>query len=94
MFVITLTYKVPLDLIDQHRPAHIDWLKGHYAGGLFVVSGRQNPPVGGVIIASGARDVVEAAIKGDPFNIHELADYTLTEFAANLTAPGLEAFKD
>jgi uncharacterized protein YciI len=94
MFVITLTYKVPLDQVDPHRPAHIEWLKGHFASGLMIVSGRQTPPVGGVLIAKGTRDVVEAAIKDDPYNIHSLADYAVTEFVASLTAPGLEALKD
>jgi uncharacterized protein YciI len=94
MFVITLTYKVPLEVVDQHRPAHIEWLKGLFADGLLVVSGRQNPAVGGVLIAKGARDVVEAAIKGDPYNINGLADYVVTEFVASMAAPGLESLKD
>jgi len=93
MFIITLTYTAPLDQIDVARPAHLEWLKGHFATGRFVVSGRQNPPVGGVIIAKGTRAEVEDVVKADPYNVQGLADYNLTEFVAGMTAPGLESLK-
>ena len=40
MFVIELTYKVPLATIDAHMAAHVRFLKKYYAAGNFLLSGR------------------------------------------------------
>ena len=52
MFVVILTYVRPLAEIDALMPAHVKFLKKHYASGKFLLSGRQNPRVGGIILAS------------------------------------------
>jgi len=58
MLVAILTYVVPLDQVDAHRPAHIDWLKDCYAQGVMLASGRKNPPgVSGALSASSADSV-------------------------------------
>lgn len=93
MLVVTLTYKAPLAEVDQHRPAHIDWLKERYADGTMLASGRQTPPVGGVLLMRGERAAVEALLAADPFAVHDVADYTIAEFDPTMTAPGLEALK-
>ena len=49
IFVAILTYKKPLDEVVKFRPAHLDFLDEYYNAGKFIVSGRQTPPVGGVI---------------------------------------------
>ena len=41
MFVLLVTYRVPLERIDELRPAHFAYLRRHYADGTFLVSGRQ-----------------------------------------------------
>ena len=53
MFVILLTYIKPLDEVDALMRKHMAWLNSHYDDGTFVVSGRQIPRTGGVIIANG-----------------------------------------
>ena len=93
MFVISLDYKVPLDVMDQHRPAHLDWLQKHYDAGLFLASGRKVPPIGGIILAKGMkREDLDALLKSDPFAQHDLASYDVVEFEAKMTAPALKDF--
>ena len=53
MFVLLLTYTKPLPEVDNHMRAHMKWLNEQYAAGRFVVSGRQIPRTGGVILARG-----------------------------------------
>lgn len=91
MYVISLHYKVDLSVMDAHRPAHLEWLQKYYDAGLFLASGRKNPPTGGVVLSRGvARSELDAILKTDPFAINGLADYTVTEFTPNKWAPELQ----
>ena len=51
MFVIELTYTAGLPQIDAYMAAHVAFLKKYYAAGHFLVSGRQIPRQGGIILA-------------------------------------------
>jgi uncharacterized protein len=48
--VLTLTYLQPLDVIEQTRAAHVEWLKDEVAAGRIVLAGRQESQGGGVLI--------------------------------------------
>ena len=90
LFIIELIYKVPLADIDAHMPAHMKFLKKHYASGHFLVSGRKIPRDGGIILATGAnRDEIEAIAKEDPFCARGLADFRVTEFRASQQADNI-----
>ena len=94
MFVILLTYQKPLADIDRLMSRHVAWLKGHYASGLFIASGRRVPRTGGVILArSGDAEAVRAAMADDPFVSDGAATYELVEFTPSMTAPGAEVLK-
>ena len=49
MYIISLTYKVPLDIIDQHLDSHVQFLNKQYEMGNFHASGRKVPSTGGII---------------------------------------------
>jgi uncharacterized protein YciI len=90
MFVVLLTYTASLDEIDATLPAHAEWLQQQYEAGYFLVSGRQVPRVGGVIIAREmVREELEALLATDPFAVHKLAAYQMVEFQVTQTAPEL-----
>ncbi|MGN6485004.1 MAG: YciI family protein [Thermomicrobiales bacterium] len=92
MFVSTLTSVVELDRIEEALPDHVAWLDRQYADGVTLLSGRQNPRVGGVILwRSGARAGVEARIAADPFVARGLATVAIVEFRPTKAAPGLES---
>jgi uncharacterized protein YciI len=94
MFVLLLTYVKPLAEVDRWVPEHRAFLERRYATGHFLMSGRQNPRVGGVIIAKAAsRAEIEAIVAEDPFHREQVAEYRIVEFAPTLTAPELAAFK-
>jgi len=90
MFLIELTYKVPLAEIDAQMKAHVVFLKKYYAAGWFLVSGRKIPREGGIILALGeSREQIETIMKEDPFCRQGLADFRVVEFRASQRADDL-----
>ncbi|QFI54616.1 YciI family protein [Aeromonas simiae] len=95
MFVVTLTYVRALAEIDALIPAHVEWLKAHYAAGHFLASGRRVPRTGGVILAHGlTREALEQVLASDPFRLAGVADYEVLEFVPSMSAAGLEALQE
>jgi len=91
MFVIELTYKVPLAEIDAHMTAHVIFLKRYYASGNFLVSGRKIPRDGGTILAVGkSRREIELIVEEDPFYKHGLADFRIIEFRSSQRADDIQ----
>jgi uncharacterized protein YciI len=94
MFVITLSYLVDIEQIDEAMPAHREWLDAQYEDGVFLASGAQIPRKGGVILAAGLpRLELEARLSLDPFQQRNLAAYEVVEFVPRAVKPGLEALQ-
>ena len=91
MFVIELTYTAPLSAIDAHMAAHVAFLRKYYDAGNFLVSGRQIPRKGGIILAvAESRDRVEALMREDPFVAHGLAEIWIVDFRASQKADNIQ----
>lgn len=91
MFIINLTYIAPLEQIDAHMTEHIKFLKEHYKLNIFVASGRKVPRTGGIILAlANSKDKIDQIMSKDPFCIHGLADFTVTEFLTSQSHPDLK----
>ncbi len=94
MFVLDLTYTVPVEEIDALLADHVTWLRKQFDEGRFLAAGRKQPRTGGVIIAvSDDRAEVEAVVAEDPFSRHGAATYRITEFLATNTAPALDPYR-
>ena len=92
LFVVELGYKVPLAQIDAAMPAHVRFLKKYYAAGNFLVSGRQVPRDGGIILATGeSREQIERIMREDPFCSRGLAEVRVIEFRASQHASDIQA---
>ena len=91
MFVIEITYKVPLEEIDKHFEDHVAFLEKYFAKGTFLLSGRKMPREGGIILAAAAsKEIINNIIKEDPFYEHRLADIRVIEFTPGRKADGLQ----
>jgi uncharacterized protein YciI len=53
MFVILITYTVPVERIGEIFSSHKAWMTEQYAAGTFLASGAQIPRTGAVILARG-----------------------------------------
>jgi uncharacterized protein YciI len=89
MFIATLTYKVPLEVVEQQTQPHIDWLEEAFANGSLVAAGRKVPRTGGVLLSLlDSREALMAELHKDPFHTEGVADYEVMEVAMTRTAAG------
>ena len=94
MYVVSLTYKVPDEIVEFHLPAHVEWLQAAFDEGVFMVAGRKIPRTGGLLLSNAARELLDAALAKDPFYVNGVADFEVMEFHANRVAPGYENLLD
>ena len=93
MFIFLLTYQKPLNEVDKYIEAHRTYLDINYKAGYFIVSGRQEPRVGGVIICRAeTKEQASEIMKADPFYIYEVAKYDLIEFLPTTYTEGFDKF--
>lgn len=94
MFVLDLSYTAPLDRVDALMEDHVAWLDAQYAAGVFIASGRKNPREGGVILAVGDdRAAIARLAASDPFVVHGVCAYRVTEFIATKTSDALTPYR-
>ncbi|WP_027005027.1 YciI family protein [Conexibacter woesei] len=95
MYVLTLTYIMPLEEVDRVRDAHMAWVAEQYEVGRFLVSGPRVPRDGGVILARQMdRDELDEVIASDPFTREGVAAYDVVEFRATTVVEELGALKE
>ena len=88
--ILKSTYLQPPDIVEQTRPAHLEWLKDEVAAGRIVLAGRLDDQTGAVLItgdisAEDAQDIVDR----DPYTQAEVARYDRVSFRGAFRAPGL-----
>ncbi len=88
--VLKSTYLQPPDVIEQTRPAHLEFLKAEIDAGRLLLAGRQEDESGGMLIttdvsAEDAQDIVDR----DPYTRAGVARYERSSFNGAYRAPGL-----
>lgn len=79
-FLLISRYTAPRERIEELVPEHRAFLRERLESGLFVLSGRRVPWEGGVIVARGTREQIEAAVAADPFTRAGAAETEIVEF--------------
>ena len=81
MFVLLSRYVKSLDEVNRVVAEHRIFLERYYDKGLFVVSGPQEPRVGGVILtADASREEIDRVLAEDPFVREGISEYQIIEF--------------
>lgn len=79
MYLMISTYIAPLEQVDEARDAHLAYLDALEQKGLVVTAGRQDPPVGGVILFDVDTEAeARELIADDPYVLRGLANYEPT----------------
>jgi uncharacterized protein YciI len=90
-FLILIRYKVPMEVIEQHTPAHREYLKTQYAQGRMLMSGPLVPRTAGVLWAQAVeKEEIVSMMEGDPFYTNEVAEWEIMEFKPVMFADSLK----
>ncbi len=80
-FIVELTYVAPMAKIDEILPSHRAFLQEYYDKGVLLLSGPQNPRVGGIVVARAeSLEAVKEIFNHDPYLVQKAADYRFVEF--------------
>lgn len=80
-FVVEITFSVPFEKVEPVVPAHREFLQGGYDAGLLLMSGPQNPRVGGIVVARAeSLEAIQALFAKDPYQLNGVATYRFVEF--------------
>ena len=94
MFIVNLTYKVPLERVEELLEEHIQYLNHQYELGNFIASGRKIPRDGGIILSNmNEKAELQKVLDQDPFKSNDLADYQVIEFIPTKTSQELDFLK-
>ena len=81
MYLMISKYIAPLAEVDALRDDHLSYLEALEKRGLVVTAGRQDPPVGGVILFNvDTEDEARELISTDPYVLRNVAEYTPTSW--------------
>lgn len=93
MFIVDIEYTASSEQIGAVVAEHRAWLDIYYQKGVFLFSGPRNPKTGGVVIAkANSKAELEQLMQQDPFAIHGVAKYQVSEFQAIKAHPDLQQF--
>ncbi len=88
--VLKSTYLKPPDVIEQTRPAHLEFLQEEIAAGRLLLAGRQEDSSGGVLITGDmSADEAQDIIDRDPYTRAGVGRYERTSFNGAYRVPGL-----
>ena len=81
MFLVILTYKKPLDTVDDYLEQHRAFLEQCYQKNHLIVSGPRVPRMGGILLSQITdREQLMGILHQDPFYVNGVADYDVIEF--------------
>ena len=91
MFLLRATYNRPIEEVDQLLEEHTAWIMKNFEAGRILLTARQVPLVGGLILARGdSADEMWAMLEEDPFKSSGMAEYEVLEYAPVRAAEGVE----
>ena len=83
MFVLISRFQKPLEEVNRSFALHSAWVQRQYEAGRFLVSGRREPQIGGIIVARAANEQeLRELLTTDPYQQRGLAEYEIFAFEA------------
>lgn len=92
-FVVEIIYTCPFEqfgpLVDEHRA----YLKTGYQKGLLLISGPQEPRVGGILVMrADSHAAIQSFCAHDPYAVQNVARHRIIEFNPKSHIPELTAW--
>lgn len=87
-FVVEIVYIRPLDEVLALTERHRAYLQTGYERGLLLISGPQEPRVGGILVMRGkSLDIVSDFCSQDPYAVGGVATHRIIEFTPKSHIP-------
>lgn len=81
MFVLISRFQKPIEEVNHTLPLHSAWVQRQYEVGRFLVSGRREPPIGGIVVArADSEQELREILTSDPYQQRGLAEYEIFAF--------------
>jgi uncharacterized protein YciI len=91
MFVLIARYTKPVEEVDRLLDGHRAWIVKNMEAGKILLTARQVPLTGGLILARGeSPEQIWEMVREDPFQSSGSAQYEVLQFQPVRAAPGLE----
>jgi uncharacterized protein YciI len=90
MIALHSVYLKPIEEVDKYLPAHRAFLKPLYAAGTVICSGPKIPRTGGFLLMNATMAQAAEIMKGDPYVIEGVAEYSMIEFDCRSYISGFE----
>jgi uncharacterized protein YciI len=91
VFALLARYTAPAEEVDRHLEGHKAWITRHQEAGRILMTARQVPLTGGLILAEGASaEEMREMIAEDPFHTSGVAEYEVLEFQPARVTAGME----
>ena len=88
--ILKSTYLQPPDVVNETRPAHLEWLKDEVAAGRIVLAGRLEDESGAILITGDlSAEEAQSVVDRDPYTAAGAARYEQTAFNGAFRGPGL-----
>jgi len=83
MFVLISRFQKPFEEVNRSFAEHSAWVQRNYESGRFLVSGRREPLIGGIIVArASSEQELREVLSTDPYQQRGLAEYEIFAFEA------------
>lgn len=83
MFVLISRFQKPFEEVNRSFAEHSTWVQRNYESGRFLVSGRREPTIGGIIVArASSEQELREVLTTDPYQQRGLAEYEIFAFEA------------
>ncbi len=90
VFVLLARYTRPAEEVDRMLDDHKAWIARHQEAGRILMTAREVPLIGGMILAVGDAEEIRAMIAEDPFHVSGAAEYEVREFQPARVVEGME----
>ncbi len=81
MFVLISRFQKPFEEVNRSFAEHSAWVQRNYESGRFLVSGRREPTIGGIIVArASSEQELREILTTDPYQQRGLAEYEIFAF--------------
>ncbi len=87
-FIVEIIYTAPIERVLETTSRHREYLQTGYTKGLLLMSGPQEPRVGGILIAKAdSLEEIKTFCKNDPYSLEGLANYRFIQFEPKSYVP-------